>query len=146
MRKSMRHILFALAISATSLQAGAATALDTVASFHEALAAGKADAASIFLSPTVQIYESGHVERSRDEYAGHHLPADMAFARATGQTVLRQNEKVEGNVAIVTRETETKGSFKGAKVHAFGTETVVLEKQGDKWLITHIHWSSRKAK
>ena len=145
-KNTMRHILFALAISAASLQAVAATPLDTVSAFHEALAAGKADAATVYLSPTVQIFESGHVERSRDEYAGHHLPADMAFAKATSQTVLRQNEKVEGNAAIVTRETETKGNFKGTKVHAFGTETVVLEKQGDKWLITHVHWSSRKAK
>lgn len=142
----MRKTLFAIAISAASLQAFAATPLETVFAFHEALSSGKSDAATVFLSPTITIFESGYVERSRDEYAGHHLPSDMAFAKATSQTVVRQDEKVEGNLAIVTRETETKGKFKGANVHLFGTETAVLEKQGDKWLITHVHWSSRKAK
>lgn len=144
--KSMRKTLFAIAISAASLQAFAATPLETVTAFHEALSTGKADAATIFLSPTINIFESGYVERSRDEYAGHHLPGDIAFAKATSQTVVRQNERVEGNIAIVTRETETKGKFKGTDVHSFGTETAVLEKQGDKWVITHVHWSSRKAK
>jgi len=142
----MRQTLFAIALSAASLQAFAATPLETVSGFHDALSVGKADAATVFLSPTIQIFESGYVERSRDEYAGHHLPSDMAFAKATSQTVIRQNERVEGNIAIVTRETETKGKFKGTDVHSFGTETAVLEKQGDKWLITHVHWSSRKAK
>jgi ketosteroid isomerase-like protein len=142
----MRHTLFALFISAASFQAWAATPLETVSAFHEALSSGKAEAATAFLSPTVQIFESGYVERSRDEYAGHHLAGDMAFAKATSLTVSRQNERVEGNIAIVTRETETKGKFKGTNVHAFGTETAVLEKQGDKWFITHVHWSSRKAK
>lgn len=145
-QKTMRHTLFAIAISAASLQAFAATPLETVSAFHDALSKGQADAAAVFLSPAVQIFESGYVERSRDEYAGHHLPSDMAFAKATSQTVIRQNERIEGKIAIVTRETETKGKFKGAQVHAFGTETAVLEKQGEKWLITHVHWSSRKAK
>jgi hypothetical protein len=142
----MRHSVLAFVISAVSVTALAATPLQTVSAFHEALTAGKAEEAKGFLSPTIQIYESGYVERSRDEYAGHHLPGDMAFAKATSQTVLRQSERVEGNIAVVMRETETKGKFKGADVHSFGTETAVLEKQGDKWLIAHVHWSSRKKK
>lgn len=142
----MRQTLLAIAISVVSVQAFAATPLETVASFHEALTAGKTEEATVLLSPTIQIFESGYVERSRDEYAGHHLPGDIAFAKATSQSVLRQNERIEGNIAVVTRETETKGKFKGANVHSFGTETAVLVKQGDKWLITHVHWSSRKAK
>lgn len=142
----MRKTLLAIAISVLSVQAFATTPLETVTSFHEALTAGKPDDATSLLSPTIQIFESGYVERSRDEYAGHHLPGDIAFAKATSQSVLRQNERIEGNIAVVTRETETKGKFKGANVHSFGTETAVLQKQGDKWLITHVHWSSRKAK
>jgi hypothetical protein len=117
-----------------------------VAAFHQALTAGKTEDAKALLSPTIQIFESGYVERSRDEYAGHHLPGDIAFAKSTGQTVLKQTERVEGSIAVVMRETETKGKFKGADVHSFGTETAVLEKQGDRWLIAHVHWSSRKAK
>jgi hypothetical protein len=142
----MRQSILALAISVASVTASAATPLDTVSAFHEALTAGKTEEAKAFLSPTIQIYESGYVERSRDEYAGHHLPGDIAFAKSTSQKVLRQSERIEGAIAIVMRESETKGQFKGANVHSFGTETAVLEKQGEKWLITHVHWSSRKQK
>ncbi len=142
----MRKFLIAIGISVVSLNAFAATPLQTVAAFHEALTAGKTEDAKALLSPTIQIFESGYVERSRDEYAGHHLPGDIAFAKSTGQTVLKQTERVEGNIAVVMRETETKGKFKGADVHSFGTETAVLEKHGDRWMITHVHWSSRKAK
>ncbi|WP_308925914.1 hypothetical protein [Janthinobacterium sp. J1-1] len=63
----MRKTLFAIAISAASLQAFAATPLETLTAFHAALSAGKADAATVFLSPTINIFESGYVERSRDE-------------------------------------------------------------------------------
>ena len=142
----MRKLLIAIGISVVSLNAFAATPLQTVAAFHQALTAGKTEDAKALLSPTIQIFESGYVERSRDEYAGHHLPGDIAFAKSTGQTVLKQTERVEGSIAVVMRETETKGKFKGADVHSFGTETAVLEKQGDRWLIAHVHWSSRKAK
>ena len=142
----MRQLFVAFGLCSASLNAVAGLPLDTVAAFHAALSAGKTEEAKLLLAPTIQIFESGHVERSRDEYASHHLPGDIAFAKATRQTVLRQTEKVEGNMAIVMQETETKGSVKGASVHAFGTGTMVLEKQGDQWLITHIHWSSRKAK
>jgi ketosteroid isomerase-like protein len=98
------------------------------------------------LSPAVKIYESGYVEGTRDEYASHHLGADAEFAAATKVSVLRQDERVSGDMAVVTRETETRGRFKDKDVHAFGVETAVLEKKGDGWNIVHFHWSSRKAK
>jgi hypothetical protein len=102
--------------------------------------------ATALLSPNVRIFESGYVERSRDEYAGHHLGDDVAFAKSTSEAVRNQQELLKGDLAVVMRETETTGKFKGAAVHSFGTETAVLEKQGDSWVITHLHWSSRKAK
>lgn len=142
----MRQSLLAIAISVASFNAFALSPLETVTAFHGALTAGKAEEAKILLSPTILIYEGGYVERSRDEYAGHHLPGDMAYAKSTTHTVLRQTERIEGKIAIVMSETETKGTFKGTNVHSFGTETAILEKQGDKWLITHVHWSSRKQK
>lgn len=142
----MRRLASFIALSAISLPLFAATPTETVAAFHDALASGKPDQASALLSPSIQIYESGHVERSRDEYAGHHLPADMAFAKATSLKVLKQTERVEGNLAVVMQETETTGKYKGKSVHLFGTGTALLEKQGEQWIITHVHWSSRKAK
>jgi hypothetical protein len=119
---------------------------ETLTQFHEALAAGKSEQAGALLSPAIQIYESGYVERSRDEYVGHHLKSDIDFAKATKNKVLKQSERVDGKLAVVMQESETTGSYKGKPVHLFGTETALLEQQGDNWVIVHIHWSSRKAK
>jgi ketosteroid isomerase-like protein len=135
-----------LYLAAAVVPAMAATPTETVTAFHTALANGKTDQALTLLSPNVRIFESGFVERSRSEYASHHLGDDAAFAKSTSDTVHNQQELLKGDLAVVTRETETSGKFKGATVHTFGTETAVLEKQGDNWFITHIHWSSRKAK
>jgi hypothetical protein len=124
----------------------AASPTETLAQFHDALAAGKSEQASALLSPSVQIYESGYVERSRDEYVGHHLKSDIEFSKATRNKILKQSERVDGKLAVVMQESETTGTFKGKPVHLFGTETALLEQQGDDWLIVHIHWSSRKGK
>ncbi len=135
-----------IALSVTCLPLFAATPTETVAAFHTALATGNAERVTELMSPEIQIYESGYVEHSRDEYTGHHLAADIAFAKATSVNVLKQNERIEGNLAIVLQETETTGKYQGKNVQLLGTETALLEKQGDQWVITHIHWSSRKPK
>lgn len=124
----------------------AATPTETVNAFHAALANGDKTGALAFLSPQVAIYEAGYVERSRDEYAGHHLGGDIGFAKTTARKVLKQSERIEGNMAVVMEETETTGTSNGKPVHAFGTGTTVLEKKGSDWAIVHVHWSSRKAK
>ncbi|HAV37509.1 MAG TPA: DUF4440 domain-containing protein, partial [Massilia sp.] len=86
------------------------------------------------------------VERSRDEYAASHLGADMEFVKEAKRTVLKQSERIDGNTAVVWEETETSGTWRGRTVHTLGTETAILEKQGDRWTIVHVHWSSRRAK
>ena len=58
-----------------------AAVVATVGRFHAALAAGDSAAALALLAPDVTILESGGVE-TRDEYRSHHLPGDIAFARA----------------------------------------------------------------
>lgn len=135
-----------IALSCICLPAFSATPTETVAAFHAALASGKAGRATELMSPEIQIYESGYVERSRDEYAGHHLPDDIAFAQATSTSILKQNERIGGEVAVVMQETKTTGKYKGKNVQLLGTETALLEKRDDKWVITHIHWSSRKSR
>lgn len=112
--------------------------------FHAALTSGDTAAATARLAPGVTIYESGYVERSRDEYAGHHMPADMKFAKASTSRVLKQTEQREGNMAVIWSETETLATIKGKDVTTLGTETAVLQKSGDNWVIAHLHWSSRK--
>lgn len=141
----MRRTYFSLALSLFCLHAWAATPTETVTQFHQALKTGDKTGAAALLSPQIQIFESGYVERSREEYVGHHLGSDIEFAKATDNKVLRRSERIDGNLAVVMEETETTGTFKGKPVHLFGTGTVVLEKQGDGWIVTHIHWSSRKA-
>ena len=131
------------AISSASL---AASPKETLTAFHDALTSGDKAKALSLLSPEVAIYESGYVERSRDEYAHHHLGGDMEFAKNSTRKVLKQTERINGNTAVVWEESETTGTSRGKPVHAFGTGTAVLEKRGDTWAIVHVHWSSRKAK
>jgi ketosteroid isomerase-like protein len=142
----MRHLVSLLALYVISAPLFAATPTDTVAEFHDALSAGKSAQASALLSPEIQIYESGFVESSREEYTGHHLNEDIEFAKTTKNKVLKQSERVDGKLAVVMQETETTGKYRGGNVHLFGTETAILEKKDDKWVIVHLHWSSRKSK
>lgn len=139
----IRHLI-PCAMSLSCAIAFAATPGETVTAFHTALKKGDADAVKAMLKPGVQIFESGYVERSSDEYALHHLASDIAFARETDERILREQEQVGGNLAVVIRETETRGKYRGMPVHLLGTETVVMEKHGGGWVLTHIHWSSRK--
>jgi len=142
----MRYLLTVLAYSLSSVAAVAATPTESLDAFHEAIRTGDKAQAALILKSDVIIYESGYVERSRDEYLGHHFGSDGEFARATTSKVLHQSERATGELAVVMRETATTGKFKGKAVHMLGTETAVLEKQGEGWILTHLHWSSRKAK
>ena len=146
--KFVLSVLFA-AVSMHAFAAPPTAAVDanaSLAAFHAALARGDKEGALALLAPKVAIYESGYVEASREEYAHHHLGGDIAFAKTSTRKVLRHSEKMEGNTSIIWEETETTGTSGGKPVHSFGTETAVLEKTGDRWVITHVHWSSRKAK
>ncbi|QJQ06709.1 nuclear transport factor 2 family protein [Undibacterium piscinae] len=98
------------------------------------------------LSPEITIYESGYVERSRAEYAAHHLPEDIAFAKASSRKVRQHTERKDGNFSFILEETETKVKIKGKNVTILGTETTVLQKIDEQWRIVHLHWSSRKPK
>lgn len=128
---------------AAGLPAEAAPAAGAVDAFHSALGAGDTDAALALLSPDVVILEEGGAERSRHEYAGHHLPADAAFAAATEAEVTRRTGAVVGDVAWIISEGRTTGSYNGRAVDRLTTETMVLVRHGDGWIIHHIHWSSR---
>jgi ketosteroid isomerase-like protein len=119
---------------------------DTVAAFHAAMSTGDLAKINALLAPDVTIYESGFVERSRAEYADHHLPADIAFSKNASRRVLQHGERRDGNLAIIWEETETNATIKGKPARYFGTETTVLQKTGENWNIVHLHWSSRKAK
>jgi len=145
-KKPLAACLVGAALLGAHAHGIAASPKETVEAFHAALAAGDKAGALALLSPEVAIYEAGHVERSRDEYASHHLGGDIEFAKGATRKVLKQSERIDGNTAIVWEETETTGASRGKPVHLLGTGTAVLEKRGDAWAIVHVHWSSRKAK
>ncbi len=115
-----------------------------VEAFHAALGRGDREAALALLASTVQIYEQGYVERSKAEYASHHLASDMEFSQAVKSETNDVAVVDEGNLAYVVRQGTTKGEFKGKPVDTINLETMVLQRMDGSWKIVHIHWSSRK--
>lgn len=118
------------------------SASEAVEAFHAALAAGDSATVEQLLAPDVIIFESGGAERSFEEYAGHHLPADMEFSRAVASTLGVQTERIFGDTAVILSERTSHGEFRGRQVHSRMVETMILRKGDDHWRITHIHWSS----
>lgn len=115
-----------------------------VEAFHAALGRGDKDAALALLASNVQIYEQGYVERSKAEYASHHLASDMEFSQAVKSETNDVAVVDEGNLAYVVRQGTTKGEFKGKPVDTINLETMVLQRMDGSWKIVHIHWSLRK--
>ncbi len=118
------------------------TPAGTVESFHNALTRGDKEAVYRLLAEDVLIFESGGVERSLEEYAGHHMPLDMEFSKNMKREVTAQSVQESGDTAIVFSESRTKGTFKNKKYNLLGKETVILKRNEGQWKITHIHWSS----
>lgn len=114
----------------------------TVNAFLGALKAGDGEAARSFLDDQVLIYESGYVERSAEEYAGHHMPADMKFVGAMSNELIAQTETLSGDMATVVSESRTFGTYNDKAYNMMSTGTMVLRRDGEGWKITHIHWSS----
>ncbi len=146
MQEKLISMIVAVALFAAASASQAASPQESLDAFHAALTAGDKAKATAQMAPEVAIYESGYVERSRAEYESHHLAGDIEFAKTAKRKVLKQTERLHGPVAIIWQETETTGTSRGKAAHVYGTETAVLEKKGDDWLIVHVHWSSRKAK
>ena len=91
------------------------------------------------------IFEHGGAELSRDEYASHHLNGDLAYLAEIDVRVVDRKVLDGADRAIVLTRTESKGQYKGKPVASRGTETLVLERRGERWLIVHVHWSSGRS-
>jgi len=126
-----------------SVHADARAAAAVVDAFHAALKAGDTAGALAMLAEDAMIFEEGGAERSREEYASHHLGADAAFAAAVEATVTRRSGWADGDVAWIASEGRTTGAFNGRPVDRLSAETMVLKRGPDGWRIHHIHWSSR---
>ena len=109
--------------------------------FRQSLSDHEREAALSTLAEDVVIFEQGAVERSRSEYASHHLAADMAFLADIETETVRQRVFANDDLVIMASELRQHGTFKGAEIDSITTETLVLEKGAQGWLISHIHWS-----
>lgn len=130
----------------SNLSPAAAEAARVVDAFHTALGKEDTKAALALLADDVLIFEGGGVERSKAEYASHHLAADAAFTKAVPGRTTRRAGVAVGDVAWIASEGRTTGRFKNKAVDRVSAETIVLRRAASGWLITHIHWSSAAAK
>ena len=118
-------------------------AVETVHRFHTLLASGDSSAAVQLLAPDLVVLESGGVE-TRAEYLGHHLGADMQFAKAVSSERRIVAFHQEGDVVWIAGTSTSRGEFRDRKIDSRGAELVVLTRSGSGWLIRAIHWSSRR--
>ncbi len=122
-----------------------ADAVAVAVAFRQALAGGDSTAALRLLAPDVVILEAGGVETLAD-YRSHHLPGDIAYARALRGVHTLKSVVVSGDAAWVTSTSVTEGQFNGHAVNSSGAELMVLSRAhpGAPWTIRAVHWSSRR--
>lgn len=119
--------------------------LGVAKALHAALSSGDAAAVERLLAPDVLIMEGGNVERSRKEYAAHHLQSDVKFMKQVSYKLDRQTSDTGAALAWVASEARMSGAPAGKAIDLISTETLVMKKTPSGWQIVHIHWSSRSA-
>ena len=128
---------------ASATSADSAAVAGAVVAYHDALVAGDSAKALALLATDAVILESGGVE-TREEYRGHHLPGDIAFARAVRSERTSPRVRVRGNVAWAWSTSVVQGTYRERAINSAGAELMVLGRTPDgRWLIHAIHWSSR---
>ncbi|MBU0825847.1 MAG: nuclear transport factor 2 family protein, partial [Alphaproteobacteria bacterium] len=121
------------ASASASLAPTALEAAAVIDAFHAALDHGNEADALALLADDVLIFESGGAERSKAEYAGHHLAADAIFSQATAQTITLRTGRAEDDLAWIATESKTTGTYKDRPINLIGTETMLLRRQNDGW-------------
>jgi ketosteroid isomerase-like protein len=114
----------------------------TVRGFHQALASGDAAGALRLLAADAVILENGARE-TRDEYAAHHLPEDIEFARAVPMQRGPIQVAVSGNTAWASSTGKLQGTFRSRPIDMAVAELMVLSRTAAAWEIRAIHWSSQ---
>lgn len=121
-----------LAAQQSTFAADSAAVLSVVNRLHQALSAGDSATALALLAPDAVILESGGLE-TVPEYRAHHLPADIAFARAVRNQRQLARVTVRDNVAWVASTSTSSGNFQGRAVNSAGAELMVLGRAPDGW-------------
>ena len=135
---------FALAVApAVSAQSAEDAVTAVVDVFHSSLSSGDSTTALAQLAPDVTILESGGVE-TLEQYRSGHLMGDMRYAQAVNRERGEIHVTVLGNVAWAHSTNVTTGRMGEREINSQGAELMVLARQGGRWLIKAIHWSSRQ--
>jgi ketosteroid isomerase-like protein len=124
------------------MPADSAEVVAAVDAFHRALAESDSAEVRRLLTADVLILEGGIVE-DREEYLGHHLGADMAFAAAVPGNRELLRVEVHDSAAWVATRGRRQGTFRGREIDSQGAELVVLRRTASGWRIASVHWSSR---
>ncbi|HSJ64347.1 MAG TPA: nuclear transport factor 2 family protein [Gemmatimonadaceae bacterium] len=119
--------------------------VDVMRRFRDALIAGDSVSAMALLHDDVRVLESGGIE-TREEYAGHHLPADMAFLRAIPGSWELVRLDIRGDAAWASSRSVQRGTFRERAVNSQGAELMVLVRTPQGWRIAAVHWSSRNVR
>jgi ketosteroid isomerase-like protein len=130
---------------ASSADSESADVAKAVADFHRALVRTDSAAVINLLAQDAVILESGGME-TRAEYISHHLPGDIAFAKAIASTNGPIHVTVDGTTAWTAGTGTTQGNFNGRAINSSSAESMVLTKGPTGWKIRAIHWSSRNRK
>jgi len=141
------HVLYPLLITFTLLSAPLAVACETpppgdvADQFSQALKNHDEVTIRALLDENVLIFESGGVESSLEEYASHHMSADMAFMEGMEKEITCRTVQDNGDMAVVSTQYRMFGSYKGKDYDRTSLETLVLKRTESGWKIVHIHWS-----
>jgi len=111
--------------------------------FHAALEQADSVTAIGLLTADAEILESGSVETVAD-YRSHHLPADVALAKAIKSTRAPLRIVVQGDLATSTSTSVTTGTFRDRTIDSAGAELIVTRRTPQGWRISAIHWSARR--
>lgn len=125
-----------------NVAADSTAVVQVVIGFHAALQAADSATALSLLAEDVVVLESGAME-TRDEYRSHHLPSDIAFARAVSREAGPLRVVLDGDVAWVMSTSHIRGSYRDRDVNSQSAELMVLQRTSEGWRISAIHWSSR---
>ena len=122
--------------------ADSAAVAQVIGDFHAALSAGDSTAALHLLKDDAIILETGGVE-TKEQYRSHHLPGDIAFARAVRREPGPLRVVVSGDAAWATSTSAMRGTVRERDVNSQSVELMVLQRTAEGWRIAAIHWSSR---
>ncbi len=119
--------------------------VNSLEAFHQAIVDNNTERARSLLADSAKILESGVIE-SRDEYLADHFHMDGKFLSAMNRKVKTRNVTIQGEIAWVSTNSRTRGTYKGRDLNLNSLELAVLTKVDDEWEISSLHWSSSKRK